>query len=115
MKTTVKTFAMATLMMITAATAFANNHGIRNDRHRKPTTVVVINNNNCRHDMHARNHRHLGKPMHNCKCKYCKKMRHDMEVARKRHEAEMRRMAAIRCNRHPEVNARKGRMAYNGN
>ena len=115
MKTTVKTFAMAALMMVTTATAFAhNNPGMRHDNYRKPTTVVVVNHNH--RDMNVHNHRHLNKPMHNCMCKHCKKMRHDMEVARKRHEAEMRRMAAARHHKsHPEVNARLGRMAYNGN
>jgi len=99
MKTTMKTFAMAAMMMLTtAATAFAhNNPGMRNDNHRKPTTVVVINDNHARHEnIHGRNHRHLSRPVHRCMCKHCKRMRHDMEMARRHRDADMHRMDAHR-------------------
>jgi len=99
------------MIMGTATATFAkNNPGMKHNN--KPVATVVAHNNH-HNDFNDRDHRHMNEPKHNCFCKHCKKMRHDMEMARKR-EAEMRRMEAARHYNHPEVNARTGRTAYVG-
>lgn len=107
---------MAIVMtIIGTATTFANNN--INKFNHKPAAMVVVHNNNhhCKecHKHHAMDHRHMTKPVHNCLCNHCKKMRHAIEMEMRRREAEIRRMEAMRHS-HPEVNARIGHVAYNG-
>lgn len=113
---TIKNIAMAIAMtIIGTASTYANNIASKDHSH-MPVAVAVVHNNH-HHDIHS--HRHLNRPMHNCFCKHCKKIRRQMDKARRRHELEMRhhnkkmhRLEAKKHSMHPDVNARKGHHTY---
>lgn len=92
--TTIKTIAIAAMMIIATATAYANNN-TKNNVHGKPVHAPVAtvhhnvnhNNHECRcrecEDMRYRMrmerlHRETRGPVHGCSCHKCEDMRHHM-------------------------------------
>ncbi len=112
----IKNIAIAIVMtIIGTATTYANTTVIKHNNH-KPVAVVVHNNHHCKEckAVHARDHRHLSRPVMHCNCKHCVKLNAKIEKEMRRHAEEMRRLEAKKHSVHPEVNARTGHVAYNG-
>lgn len=112
----IKNIALAIVMTIVGtATTYANTTVIKHNNH-KPVAVVVHNNHHCMECKvaHARDHRHLNKPVMHCTCKHCVKLNAKIEKEMRRHADKMHRMEVKKYGAHHEVNARTGHMAYNG-
>ena len=108
---------MAIMMtIIPAANTYAKTT-VKNNGHKpNPVAVVHHNNNRCMEckTVHAKDHRHMNKPVKNCKCRACENLNKKIEKEMRRHAEEMRKLEAKKHSIHPEVNARTGNMSYNG-